>query len=83
MRETNIREERAMNRYRTHKQISEMMERGWRMDFGDYHDMPSDIVNRLEQKYGKGNAKVYYTSTRIRGFYDTVVLIKTSSSRRV
>ena len=56
------------------KRMDEMLERGWRIQLQEFGETAEETRNRLLKSYKQ--VKIYYVTTCVKGYYDTIALVK-------
>lgn len=63
----------------TDKRIKEMEKNNWEYFSARFRENDIDFVNRLK-RYGFKEIKLYYTTTSVRGYYDTIAMVRWSTN---
>ena len=56
------------------KEQERMTANGWFIVFAKRHESDDQLKDRLSQKFSK--VKIYYTTTYVRGYYNTIAMVK-------
>lgn len=59
----------------TDKRMKEMEMNKWEYFKSNFRENDIDFVNRLK-KYGYKKIKLYYVTTSVKGYYDTIAMVK-------